>query len=232
MGATDLSSNVPDQPGGVVTPLKVARKSPHKPKEGDWTEEVWNAVHADYRTGTTYGKLSETYSIPVDLIVYRKRRESWTRDLRADVQLETFARLAVGSESADSPVGDDETVIAAAAQRGAAVVRRHRAALAAHIEALSVLSGLLKEAADAVQAGSPIPERAAMILPKHSPGALSFVAQQVSNAYARAVPLERRAYGLDEGGDEVPYEDRMRTWYAQRAAERHAERERRVAGGG
>lgn len=42
--------------------------------------------------------------------------------------------------------------------------------------------------------------------------------QQVGNAFARTISLERRAYGLDEDSGEKPYEERLREWLGQRAA--------------
>lgn len=186
------------------------QKSNRKPKETDWPKEVWDAVHADYRTGTRYGKLSEIYSIPVELIVRRKQRENWRTDLRQDVAAETFAALAVGSAD-EGASRSDEDLIRAAATRGAQVVTQHRAVLADALVACSKLAADLRGSLEGRSTGP----KFIGVKETHAEMAL-----KLGNALARIVPLERKAFGLDEGADGRPYEDTLRDWYAQRASER------------
>lgn len=194
------------------------QKSAKRPKEADWPKDVWDAVHADYRTGTRYGKLSEIYGIPVELIVRRKQRDNWRTDLRHDVAAETFAALAVGtSGDGASRHLSDEDVVQAAAQRGAEVVTQHRRVLSDAIAAVGTLASDLRRAVEAHSKGDLVGLNMAFLGTKET---LSEAALKLGNALARIVPLERKAFGLDEGGDGRPYEDTLAQWYGQKAAER------------
>lgn len=193
-----------------------------KPKEADFAAALWSAAQSDYRSGTTFGKLSEIYSIPIALLVARKQRENWRRDLRQAVAAETLANLAVGtSESGASRELTDEQVVAAAATRGAEIVTRHRHVLATSIEALSTLAGDLKMAVAAASKGDTVAFAtcARFLGPKET---LAEAALKLGNALARVVPLERKAFGLDEGNDAKPFEESLREWHAQRAALRQS----------
>lgn len=219
MNAPEILSEPSENPSASVHALHDKSKSSARSSPKRWPDETWDAVRRDYRTGTTYGKLSETYSIPVEVILRKKQAEGWTRDLRNDVQLETFARLAVGTESGDSKIVGDEEIIAAAAQRGAKVVTRHRKALEAHISGLQAVAEACNRIIAAVQAGEEPRASDLAVLPKGNVAAVGYVLQQVGNALARTVPLERKAFGLDDQDEEAPYEERLRQWHAQRKAE-------------
>lgn len=210
---------VPPSPADS-TPLTVKQNASRKPKEADWSEQVWTAVASDYRTGTTYGKLSEIYGIPVDLIVRRKQREAWRRDLSNVVRQEIDARLAVGVGGDAASRVSDEQLVAAAAQRGVEVVQRHRSVLGDAIAALATLTSELSKAAKEA-AGGKNPDLA-FLGPKET---LSEASLRLGNALARIVPLERKAFGLDDGSEQKPFEESLREWHAQKAAERS------VAGG-
>lgn len=171
-------------------------------------------MQSDFRTGTTFGKLSEIYAIPVELIVRRKQKEAWRRDLRSAVAAETFASLAVGIEnSAESRDVSDEDVVRAAAKRGAQVVQRHREVLDESLAAVSDLVGELKKAAAEAKAGRVAD--LAFLGPRET---LAEAALKIGNTLARIVPLERKAFGLDDGNDGQPFEEALRQWAGQKAA--------------
>lgn len=190
-----------------------------KPKDADFPDDLWSAVHSDYRTGTTYGKLSEIYGIPVALIVARKQRQGWLKDLREDVQVQVMATLASDSlDSASSRGFSDEELVQRAANKGAKVVQRHRQVLEDSLIGVSKLAGVLRVAVEDVAAGK-VPTNISFLGPKET---LSEVALKLGNALSRIVPLERKAHGLEEGNDQRPMEDQLRDWYARQRAEQAA----------
>jgi hypothetical protein len=179
--------------------------------------EVWEAVRADFRAGLSYSQLSQTYGIPINSILTRRKREGWRRDLREDVRVETFARLAAADEPGVSQ-GDDEALVNVAATRAATVVARQRRATGLAVEVCE--RGLSHAKA----------ELEAAIARNGSAKELAAITSRVlyfSNSLARVVPLERRAYGIDDGSEEKPYEERLAEMAAARAAERAARRAKR-----
>lgn len=164
---------------------------------------LWPHVHADYRTGLTYSKLSEKYRIPVAAITARRRAESWRRDLSGEVRAEVNARLAAESV----PLGSrgDEEVIAGAATVGVEVVQRHRAALKDGITAARNM------AADLLTLSQGQATEREVLGPKET---LADAMLKVANSLARLIPQERIAYGLNEQETEKPYEERLREWRA------------------
>lgn len=181
------------------------------------TDAEWDAVKSDYRSGLTYSKLSEKHGIPIPALVARRKAEGWRKDLREDVKAETYGRLALDSVPLGSQ-SDDEAVVQAAARIGAQVVRRHRDALGAHVKALGTVSAALARITAAIEKGKePEARDIGMLGPKET---LGMALLAVGNAYARVVPLERIAYGLNDRQDEKPYEERLREFYAAKQGER------------
>jgi hypothetical protein len=205
-------------------PRPVKSNAIKKPKEADFADSIWSAVHSDYRSGTTFGKLSETYAIPIALIVARKQRENWRRDLRQAVAAETLAALAVQelnvAPNADG-VSDDELLVAAAAKRGALVVNGHRKVLADSIVSVERIVLELKQALEPRKPSAEIPVLTNVEAPTDLRD-LADVAVKASSALERLVKLERLSYGLDDGNDGKPFEESLREWHAARAAERQA----------
>jgi hypothetical protein len=126
------------------------------------------------------------------------------------VQAETLAALAAGTS--DAPLSD-EALVQRAANEGALVVRRHRVVLGAAIEAVSALALDLKQAAESCRRGT-LPENMLFLGPKET---LTEAAMRLSNSLARIVPLERKAFGLEEVGDERPFEDQLRAFHMAKA---------------
>lgn len=166
---------------------------------------LWPHVHADYRSGLTYSKLSEKYGIPVAAITARRRAENWRRDLSGEVRAEVNARLVADSV----PLGSraDEDVIGAAATVGVEVVKRHRVALHDGIAAARNLAADLLTLSQ-----GQAPERE-VLGPKET---LADAMLKVANSLARLIPQERIAYGLNDREEEKPYEERLREWNARR----------------
>ena len=195
----------PEAPADNVVPIDRSESGDSKKRK--YPPEVWEAVRVDFRAGLSYSQLSETYGIPVNTILTRKKREGWRRDLREDVRIETFASLAAGDEPIVSR--DDEALVSAAANKAATVVARQRRVTGLGID---VCERGLRHAQV---------EQEAAIARNATAKELAAIASRVlffSNALARVVPLERRAYGLDEEGSDESIEERIKKWYAKRAA--------------
>lgn len=204
---------------------------------------LWNAIHSDYRRGLTYEKLSTIYSVPVAEIVKRRRAENWRRDLREDVKAEALSLLAASSASSDSGSGknksaatlSDEEIIQAGANVAAGVIRKHRDALSDHIAALAVVSAAQRRVVDALRRGVepeaadlafvPVDAKTGRVMTHR----LAEPMLAVANAYARVIPLDRLAHGLNDKEQEESYEDRLRKFYAAQAEARKQKRTKRAA---
>lgn len=228
------NTSAPDeQPSGNVRPF------PNAPRTNDQdapSQALWDAIKGEYRSGLTYSVLSEKYGLPIPQIIARRKRDGWRKDLRQDVLAEAQARLAIDAiplVSRENP--SEEQIVEAAARVGAVVIKTHRNALAKHVAGLAEASDELQQrilelrarrrlivvelaSTDNAEALEAATKR--LVATDKAIDALTGAQLNIANAFARVLPLERVAYGLNDKTEDKPYEERLREFYARQEVER------------
>ena len=154
----------------------------------------WEALEREYRTGCFSNRqLGDKHGCTEGAIRSRAKRFNWQKDLTNQVRKATQEKLlreGVRTQNAE----EDAAIIEDAAATRAAVVLRHRGAVARdhdRLEKLSVkLDGILKSITGIKEI-----EAAQSVL------------ESMARTRARLIPLERQAFNLgdgDSGGDDKP----------------------------
>jgi len=154
----------------------------------------WTAIRADFRTGQfSIRQLSDLHGPAESTIRKRIRKEKWARDLAEEARARTKDALVRDAVEPGTTV-DDEAAIEAAALRGADVVRAHRQILTRlRMTGEQLLSHVENHLGAKDDEG-----KMATIIPKDL-GHLSRAYTGAAGAYARVIPMERQAFGLEDG---------------------------------
>lgn len=182
----------------------------------------WTAIEREYRAGQLSNReLGKRFGVSDTAIRKKAAKEGWTRDLRQDVRRATAAKLAEAdaNEVREWEGGSQEVrtinarteereVIDAAAQRGADVIQTHRRDIhAAREMAIGIMHDLgearanreavMDAIADETAEDGTTQRRALMMravsVPEHAKAM-----RALAGALNHLVPLERRAFSLDE----------------------------------
>jgi hypothetical protein len=185
----------------------------------------WEAIEREYRAGQLSNReIGRQYGVSDTAIRKKAKDKAWTRALASKVReavVETLVRDPGSQDgshqgSQDSQARSDAEIVKVAAERGAAVVRRHQNRLA---RAGSVVDKLLEDLEGAqmarveiektIEAEHKDPKEAkarnqmlrAVSLQGHAQTAVS-----LAGALRHLIPLERKAFNLDAGVDEAEVE--------------------------
>ena len=144
----------------------------------------WEAIEAEYRSGSlSVNEIARQAEITPAAVRNRAKRYGWVRDLSAQVQSATRAKLLTDVTPDVTPSRAGE-IIEAAAARAADVVRLHRQDLAE----LRAREKRLLEMFDALAPIAVTPKEAAM---------LGGLLTDAAGVIGKVIPLERQAFNLD-----------------------------------
>jgi hypothetical protein len=179
----------------------------------------WVAIERDYRIGQlTIREIGRQHKVAPSSITRRARKHRWTRDLSAEVRVRTRAALiAVATPKATLDATESntdsrayaETGVDAAVMTNVAVVRSHQSRctkLGASVDRLQTrLDDTLAHHAEIVAEIEKAPaETRAERSAKHRAlaavrlEALVGIAQALAGTLAKLMPLERRAFNIDD----------------------------------
>jgi hypothetical protein len=148
------------------------------------TTPDWSAIESHYRAGTlSIREIARQNGVSDTAIRKQARKAGWTKDLSARVRIQVRESLVREGSRQCELAGikpSDAAIVDEAAAMGVAVVRSHRYDINALRQAAA---GLLDDVRS--DPGLKVTERARVIA-------------ELAMAYARLVPLERQAFGLDE----------------------------------
>jgi hypothetical protein len=153
----------------------------------------WKAIEEEYRAGVlTNVQIAKNYGCSEAAIRKHAKTRGLKRDLSQQVRQATndgLVRSLVRGEEGDRTDRTDREIVQAAAARGVEVVRQHRI----HLEGLQRISSTLARDIERHVLGE--------IEAPHWLGAKESVSEaffRVASASAKWIPLERKAFNLDE----------------------------------
>jgi hypothetical protein len=186
----------------------------------------WDRIEADYRTGKyTTRELSTLHGPDHSAIAKRAKKEGWQQDLSTLISRMTKEKLAEAAvESVATELHGISTERAAAvAAINVGVIESHRTGLG---KLKGVVESLAEELAGATRAAQKFepeeiislaeakglhPTEVGRMLEMVQVASRANVADKLAAAYAKLVPLERKAHGLDaDGGDKNTFDEWVR----------------------
>lgn len=171
----------------------------------------WESVEREYRAGVlTVREIAAGAGVSHVAVLKRAKAKGWTQNLAGRVK-EEIARRLVTSEVTEEVTGNQRQIVEAAALRSVDVILAHRKDIARlRTMAAAMATELEADGAKDTKDRMALKERATII-------------ESLSRTTARAVVLERQAFGLD---DDTKTPDEIE---ASDAASPRGEVERRIA---
>jgi phosphoribosylanthranilate isomerase len=161
---------------------KTKAKAPAKPKRPPID---WERIESEYRAGQlSVSEIASTFGITRGAIQNKAARRKWTRNLAGRIRERVAAKIV----APDVARHQEEAIVEAMSERGAAVVRLHQ-------ERAGRLQGIVNKIAARLEADDELPVLAA-----------SQATGNLSNALKTLTAIERQAFNLDaatapEGAD-------------------------------
>jgi hypothetical protein len=158
----------------------------------------WEAIERDYRIGQlSLRQIAAKHEVAVSSIVKRQKNEKWSRDLSAQVRVQTKAeliRLAAekAHENATQSVHSDALSVQAAAHNNVEIISGHRRDIQKEAERTRKLA----EKIDTLMDKTVEAKEVALLASTH---------ESLVRSRARLIGLEREAYGIGEA--EPPPDD-------------------------
>lgn len=158
----------------------------------------WEAIEREFRAGQlSLREIGREYGVSAPAITKKAKKEGWSRDLSNQVRKAVNAKLVNTEVNRGNASVNEAEVIEAAAERGAEVIRLHRADIA---NLRNLEAQLLEELADnptklyitqyqgqiiQSEVGIAVTERASAL-------------QALAGVQHKRIQLERQAFNLDE----------------------------------
>lgn len=143
----------------------------------------WESVEREYRAGVlSVREIGKAAGVSHVAVLKKAKREGWTQNLAARVKEAVTTKLV----TADVTIGNQREVIEAVALRSVDVILAHRKDIAKlRAMATAMTAELEADAEKPVKDRMSLKERASII-------------ESLSRTTARAIVLERQAFGLDD----------------------------------
>lgn len=138
----------------------------------------WEAIQSEYKAGQlSVREIGRQNNISYQAILKHAKRRGWKRDLTNDVQKEIQQKLITQNAGVTDPHAKDADIIDQASDRTIKVINAHRVDLG---RLFNIIATLLTEL-------------------EGSPGAdkKSGIIRDLSQAYAKLIPLVRQSYNID-----------------------------------
>ena len=187
---------------------KAKPKAPRK--RGPKPTLDWDAIEADYRTGSmSMSAIARKHGCAVPTISVRAKRDKWKQDLADEVRRRTTAALA--NATPESPIDREEIA------KTALLDTRLEAAVATNLAVVRTHRGILAKAQDLVARNfarlASVPEQD----PTKQARAQASIIKDLSIAVRNLVPLERQAHNLDAQSGDLDAPDAVKVTFYRKA---------------
>ena len=207
----------------------------------------WDAIERDYRLGQlTIREIAKQHQVTPGAICRRVEKHGWSQDLSNEVRARTNAALIRKTTPKTTPHSDVERAIDKAVRTNVEVVRQHRAYIRDALELAAIALATLKEKMtskdeliaaveeetkdDSYQNGKPDHRRRNAMLKALGIDNDVATLNTAIAALAKAIPLERQAFGIDknETVDQADFFGALRAALKQRSIAPDEERNEAV----